>query len=143
MYMTIAKKHFDGCVGCIVVFDVTDARSFEDASNWMREVEKEADPSWKFLLIANKCDFTNKYPRMNQVPTCKVKEFVDNCNWLYFGESSAKKNINIQKPINNLIEEIYETQMDLISNKKKDEKLLKVAPEMRERRKQRRSWVIF
>ena len=82
------------------MFDVTDSRSFDDAANWMKEVQKAADPSCKFLIMANKCDFTNKYPRMNQVPNTKVEDFIKSQKILYFGESSAKKNLNIEKPIN-------------------------------------------
>ena len=143
MYMTIAKKHFDGWLGWVVVFDVTDSRSFDDANNWMKEVEKAADPSCQFLIMANKWDFTNKYPRMNQVPNTKVEGFVKSHNVLYFGESSAKKNLNIEKPINKLIEHVFDTQMDLIEKGTKNEESLKIAPEMKERRNQSRSWIIF
>lgn len=40
MYMTIAKKHFQESVGAIIVYDVTDTRSFEDVPNWIKEIQK-------------------------------------------------------------------------------------------------------
>lgn len=56
---------------------------------------------------------------------------------LYFGECSAKSNVNVIEPINKLVEAIFEKQMNLVKEGKKEEKLLKVAPEIRQRHEQR------
>lgn len=54
MYMKIATKHFRESLGTILVYDVTDTRSFEDIPNWIKEIQKQADPDCKFLLLPNK-----------------------------------------------------------------------------------------
>ena len=86
MYMQMAKQHFTEAVGAILVYDVTDKRSFEDIPNWMREIQKHADDECQFLLLPNKCDFTDKYPRMKQVPNILAREFAERRKIIYHGE---------------------------------------------------------
>ena len=54
MYMSMAKTHFKEVVGVVLVYDVTDTRSFEDIPNWVREISKDADDECKYILLGNK-----------------------------------------------------------------------------------------
>ena len=66
-----------------------------------------------------------------------------NKNILFFGECSAKSNLNVLEPIAKLVEAIYDKQMSLIQEGKKKEKELKVAPEIRHRKELQSSCTIF
>ena len=138
------NKHFTEWVGAILVYDVTDTKSFENISDWIREIEEEAEPGCQYLLIPNKWDFTDKYPRMKQVPNDLARQFIDkNKHILFFGEWSAKSNINVSLAINKLVENILEKQLDLVKKGEKEESCLKIAPEMRKRISERPTWAIF
>lgn len=138
------NKHFNEWVGAILVYDVTDMKSFENISDWIREIEEESESGWQYLLIPNKWDFTDKYPRMKQVPNELARQFVDkNQHILYFGEWSAKSNINVNSAIGKLVEKILDKQLELIKKGEKDESYLKLAPEIRNRNKEKSSWTIF
>ena len=144
MYLTIAKKHFSEWVGAILVYDVTDSKSFENIPDWIREIEEEAELGWKYLLLPSKCDFSDKYPRMKQVPNELARQFIDkNKHILCFGEWSAKSNINVNFAINKLVENILDTQTELIKKGEKEESHLKVSPEVRNRINEKSSWAIF
>lgn len=55
-FKTITNAYYKGAQGIILVFDLTDRRSFQDVSNWVSEIEKYATKSPVIFLIGNKSD---------------------------------------------------------------------------------------
>ena len=43
-------------MGILLVYDVSDEKSFRNVSNWMRQIEANASPDVNTFLIGNKCD---------------------------------------------------------------------------------------
>lgn len=43
-------------MGILLVYDVSDEKSFRNVSNWMRQIELNASPGVNTTLIGNKCD---------------------------------------------------------------------------------------
>lgn len=43
-------------MGILLVYDVSDEKSFRNVSNWMRQIELNASPDVNTFLIGNKCD---------------------------------------------------------------------------------------
>jgi Ras-related protein Rab-2A len=55
-FYAIAKAYFRGAGGFILVFDITDRKSFESLPRWLRDARAEADPNCSILLVGNKTD---------------------------------------------------------------------------------------
>jgi len=57
VYFTISEIILKGAKGVIIVYSITDLRSFAQVEKWMETVNKHIDPgSAKFLIVGNKCD---------------------------------------------------------------------------------------
>ena len=84
------------CECCILVFDLTDRKSFEDIESWRNEflniLNPENPDSFPFVLIGNKC---NKVYERKIDPKIIKKYYETKLNMPYF-ETSAKDNYNIE-----------------------------------------------
>lgn len=59
-FRTITNAYYRGAMGILVVFDVTDERSFNNVRNWIRNTEQFASEGVNKILIGNKCDMVDK-----------------------------------------------------------------------------------
>lgn len=50
-------------MGIILVYDVTDERSFNNIRNWIRNIEQHASEGVNKILVGNKCDMLEKKVR--------------------------------------------------------------------------------
>lgn len=50
-------------MGILLVYDVTDEKSFSNIRNWIRNIEQHATESVSKMLIGNKCDMAEKRVR--------------------------------------------------------------------------------
>jgi Ras-related protein Rab-8A len=55
-FKTITQAYYKGADGVMLVYDVTDEKSFRSIKSWMKSLENYADDSIKKILVANKCD---------------------------------------------------------------------------------------
>ena len=55
-FKTITSSYYKGAHGIILVYDITDKKSFKDIETWMEEVESHADNDVVQLIIGNKND---------------------------------------------------------------------------------------
>jgi Ras-related protein Rab-8A len=47
-------------MGILLVYDVTDERSFNNIRNWIRNIEQHASEGVNKILVGNKCDMLDK-----------------------------------------------------------------------------------
>lgn len=63
-YRSITRSYYRNSVGVIVVYDITNRKSFEHVADWLAEAEASIggpDPSQcVFLLVGHKADLTSK-----------------------------------------------------------------------------------
>ena len=57
---TITLAYYRGAMGILLVYDVTDDKSFGNIRNWIRNIEQHATESVNKMLIGNKCDMVDK-----------------------------------------------------------------------------------
>lgn len=105
-FRTITSSYYRGAHGIIVVYDVTDAESFENVKSWMAEIDRYASDGVSKLLVGNKSDIAGK--RAVEYATAKVpwlhkyinmqilQEYADSLN-IPFLETSAKNAVNVEQ----------------------------------------------
>ncbi|CAM9501247.1 unnamed protein product [Scytosiphon promiscuus] len=55
-FRTITTSYFRGAQGILLVYDVTDKKSFNSIRNWVAQIQQHADVAVNKILIGNKCD---------------------------------------------------------------------------------------
>jgi Ras-related protein Rab-1A len=91
-FRTITSSYYRGAHGIIVVYDVTDAESFNNVKQWLHEIDRYAAENVNKLLVGNKSDLTAK----RVVSTEQGKEFADSLG-IEFLETSAKTSSNVEQ----------------------------------------------
>jgi len=106
-FRTITSSYYRGAHGVILVYDVTDQVSFNNARQWLTEIERYACGNVVKLLVGNKSDLTTK----RVVDFVTGKEFADQYN-LPFLEASAKDGNNVGTAFNMLVRDIFNKTVD-------------------------------
>lgn len=47
-------------MGILLVYDVSDEKSFRNVSNWIKQIEMNASPDVNTMLVGNKCDVSDE-----------------------------------------------------------------------------------
>ncbi|KAK6458878.1 GTP-binding protein [Scheffersomyces xylosifermentans] len=89
-FRTITTAYYRGAMGIVLIYDVTDSRSFENVENWFQTVTQHANEDAQIFLVGNKCDDEAN----RQVSKEQGEELASKLN-VPFLESSAKTNINV------------------------------------------------
>ncbi|KAM0790635.1 GTPase Ypt2 [Microbotryomycetes sp. NB124-2] len=91
-FRTITTAYYRGAMGILLVYDVTDERSFNNIRTWHANVEQHASEGVNKILIGNKCDWEDKKVVTEQ----QGQELAEELG-LRFLETSAKTNINVEE----------------------------------------------
>ena len=59
-FHTITTAYYRGALGIMLVYDVTNEKTFHNISKWMRKIEEHANEDVDTILVANKCDLESK-----------------------------------------------------------------------------------
>ena len=97
-YKILAKNYFKNSDGFIIVYDITDKKSFNNVANWITQIKDSASENVKCVLLGNKCDLEE----LRQVDINQGKDLANNYH-LKFYETSAQKGNNIQKFFTDLV----------------------------------------
>lgn len=99
--IVIPAACFRGACGILLVYDITDASSFENVKRWLREADDKAPEDACRLLVGNKSDLDAQ----RQVDTQTAKEFADSL-CIPFVETSAKTGVNVDEAFMKLTADI-------------------------------------
>ncbi|CAO3612628.1 unnamed protein product [Cunninghamella blakesleeana] len=94
-------------MGILLVYDVTDERSFGNVRNWFSNIEQHANEGVNKILIGNKCDMEDK-----RVVTKEQGETLANELGIQFMETSAKANIGVEEAFFDLARDIKKRLID-------------------------------
>lgn len=100
-------------MGILLVYDVTDERSFNNIRNWIRNIEQHASEGVNRILIGNKCDVTDKKVISKEKGQALADEY-----GIKFLETSAKSNINVEEAFFTLARDIKKRLIDTVDDKK-------------------------
>jgi len=102
-YKAITSAYYRGAVGALLVYDITRMNSFENVAKWLSELRDHTSQELVVMLIGNKSDLHN----LRSVSTEEAQSFARE-NDLYFMETSALNNKNVEGAFNDLIGSIYQ-----------------------------------
>merc|ERR1711934_1184123 len=74
-FRTITTSYFRGAQGIVLVYDVTDRRSFESIRNWISQIQQHADVHVNKILVGNKCDMLDEKVVSTEEGEQLAKEF--------------------------------------------------------------------
>ncbi|KAL6950193.1 Rab GTPase ypt32 [Hanseniaspora vineae] len=101
-YRAITSAYYRGAMGALIVYDITKSKSYENCSDWLKELKENADSNIVIGLIGNKSDLAHN----RSVPTEEARNFAQE-NHLLFTETSALENDNVERAFGELITAIY------------------------------------
>ena len=102
-FKSIASNYTKKADGVILVYDITSQKSFMDVDNWFAEINK-GENTKPIILIGNKSDMEEKRQVSVQEGMDLAKKYGKGIN---FYETSCKTGDNIEKAVNDLVNQIY------------------------------------
>ena len=121
-YKSITKSYIKGANGLILMYDVTNPKSFEGIQNWVKQIKDQAPSKMCVSLVANKIDSEER--KVTTEEGEKLSKAID----YPFYEVSAKEGVNVNECFDNLIKQIhlkYDKSNQNDSNKLSKEKKVK------------------
>ena len=91
-YRSLAPLYYRGASAALVVYDITNRESFENARKWIEEVQTQEGQHVVIGLAGNKVDLSAN----RKVSTDEGSEFAKLKNFIFF-ETSAKNSTNIKE----------------------------------------------
>jgi Ras-related protein Rab-8A len=108
---TITTVYYRGAMGILLVYDVTDERSFSNIRNWFSNIEQHASEGVNKILIGNKCDMPDKKVISKDQGQALADEF-----GIKFLETSAKSNIGVEEAFFSIARDIKKRMIDTQTN---------------------------
>ena len=112
IYRSLITNFYRTAALAIIVYSVTDKKSFEETEIWLKQVKLNADPNCKIFLIANKVDLPEKVISSEDGLNLK-KEHGFEC----YMETSAKTGVNVKELFVNCALALYKELPKYIKEK--------------------------
>jgi len=106
-FRTITTAYYRSAMGVLLVYDVTDDKSFANIKNWIRNIEQHASENINKVLVGNKCDLADK----RLIDTARGKSLADEFKIPFF-ETSAKNSINVEESFISLARDVKKRLID-------------------------------
>ena len=113
-FRAIAKAYFRSAIGVILVFDLTDRKSFDDLNQWLSDVHAHCDPNAVVTLIGNKSDLEQS----RKISESEAKAFAD-LHQLNYLETSALGGDNVELAFQTTASNVLRTLSKVQDSKKK------------------------
>ncbi|TKR96302.1 hypothetical protein L596_010342 [Steinernema carpocapsae] len=101
-FCSIIPAYYRGAMGAVLVYDITKHKTFQNIQRWLKEIRDYAAEDIKILLVGNKTDLRH----LRAVPTDEARKFAEE-NELFFIETSALDNTNVEAAFLKILSEIY------------------------------------
>ena len=117
-FRSLTTNYIKKANGILLVYDITDRKSFDNITNWMDNIHEETGDKLPIILVGNKIDLNKERAVSKNEGEEKAKEF-----GLKFFETSAKEGNNVQKCFRELVEliveKIHKRRLSTSNNKNK------------------------
>jgi len=105
-FRTITTAYYRGAMGIMLVYDVTNEKSFENIKNWIRNIEEHASSDVEKMILGNKCDINERRLVSKDRGEQLAIEY-----GIKFMETSAKASVNVEEAFFTLAKDI-KTKME-------------------------------
>lgn len=102
-FRSITKIFYRGAHVVMLSYSIINGMSFENLTDWLREVRTQCSPDVMIFIVGNKCDLD----MMREVQLESVLDFKNMNNIMYFIETSAKTGKNIETLFSDCAKFIY------------------------------------
>ena len=102
-FRSITKNYYKGAHGIILIYDITNQKTFENVKNWINQIKEEVSNKVTIILVGNKIDDED-----HRVVSTEQGEKMANDFGLMFFECSAKSGVNIDSTFNELVKKTVE-----------------------------------
>jgi len=103
-FRTITTSYFRGCQGILLVYDITNLKSFENVESWIQQINKvNNEQHVNKLLVGNKCDMQDKRVVTEEAGR---KLAAEQDPPIPFIETSAKDDINVTEAFMKITEDV-------------------------------------
>jgi len=96
-FQSLGVAFYRGADACVLVYDMTDSKSFDNLASWMDEFLVHAGPSnpdtFPFAVLGNKADLAAK----RQVTSAKASAWCQSKGDVPHFETSAKESVNVDQ----------------------------------------------
>ena len=59
-FHTITTSYYRGAMGIMLVYDITNSKSFDNIAKWLRNIQEHANEDVEKMILGNKCDMDDK-----------------------------------------------------------------------------------
>ena len=100
-FRTITTAYYRGAMGIMLVYDVTNEKSFDNIRNWIRNIEENAAADVEKMILGNKCDLDE-----SRVVSYERGKLLAEEHQVKFMETSAKSARNVEQAFATLARDI-------------------------------------
>uniref|UniRef100_A0A1A8EL46 Ras-related protein SEC4 n=2 Tax=Nothobranchius korthausae TaxID=1143690 RepID=A0A1A8EL46_9TELE len=100
-FRTITTAYYRGAMGIMLVYDITNEKSYDNIRNWIRNIEENASADVERMVLGNKCDMNDQ----RQVSKERGEKLAIDYG-IKFLETSAKSSINVENAFLTLARDI-------------------------------------
>lgn len=104
-FRTITASYYRGAHGVVLVYDVTNEKSFEHIQVWYEEIKEHATDGVSIILVGNKCDLVKERVISKQ----QGEELAAKFNMKYI-ETSAKNGEGVEQAFDSIIQQVVDSQ---------------------------------
>lgn len=91
-FRTITTAYYRGAMGILLVYDITNEKSFENIKTWIKNIEQHASADVEKMILGNKCDMEDKRKITKEQGEQLAKEYN-----VKFMETSAMNRTNVEQ----------------------------------------------
>ena len=107
-FRAITRNYYKGASGIILIFDVTNVKSYENIKKWINEIKEEISEKVAILLIGNKIDNVQER-KISKEQGDKLASEIG----VKFFETSAKTGEGINESVFFLVKKIFENDPEV------------------------------
>ena len=104
-YRAITTAHYRRAVGALLVYDITQEKTFQSVKRWVEELRDHAEPDIIIMLVGNKSDLVEKSPEQREV-LLETAQQMASAGGMLFIETSAVNGVKVKEAFEVLLNEI-------------------------------------
>ena len=113
MYRSLVQGFYRNTSLALIVYDISDKKTYENLDNWIRDLRSHTDPELPIFIAGNKFDLEDK----RQVACNDAKDYSLSSRTKYFTECSAKTGYNVENIFYEAAKYLYNACKELGRNK--------------------------